>query len=43
MEIESSKAICEKLCIEHTVIELPWLKKLGKSALTSDVEVIWKY
>jgi 7-cyano-7-deazaguanine synthase len=39
MEIESSKAICEKLCIEHTVIELPWLKKLGKSALTSDVEV----
>ena len=39
MEIESSKAICEKLGIEHTVIELPWLKKLGKSALTSDVEI----
>jgi len=39
MEIESSKAICEKLGIEHTVIELPWLKKLGKSALTSDISV----
>jgi 7-cyano-7-deazaguanine synthase len=39
MEIESSKAICKKLDIEHTIIELPWLKKLGKSALTSDAEV----
>lgn len=39
MEIASSKAICEKLGIEHTVIELPWLKKLGKSALTSDAQV----
>lgn len=39
MEIESSKAICKKLGIEHTVIELPWLKKLGKSALTSDSPV----
>ncbi|MEN4007515.1 MAG: 7-cyano-7-deazaguanine synthase QueC [Methanobacterium sp.] len=39
MEIKSSKAICEKLGIEHTVVELPWLKKLGKSALTSDTEV----
>jgi 7-cyano-7-deazaguanine synthase len=39
MEIDSSKSICEKLGIEHTVIELPWLKKLGKSALTSDAEI----
>ena len=39
MEIKSSKAICEELCIEHTVIELPWLKKLGKSALTSNNSV----
>ncbi len=39
MEIESSKSICEKLGIKHTVIELPWLKKLGKSALTSDEDV----
>ncbi len=39
MEKESSKAICEKLGIEHTVIELPWLSKLGNSALTSSNEV----
>ncbi|MBI5679869.1 MAG: 7-cyano-7-deazaguanine synthase QueC [Methanobacterium sp.] len=35
MEIESSEVICEKLGMKHTVIELPWLKTLGKSALTS--------
>lgn len=39
MEIKSSKEICEKLGIKHTTIDLPWLKKLGKSALTSDSEV----
>jgi len=39
MEIQSSDKICEKLDIKHTVIELPWLKNLGKSALTSDEEV----
>ncbi|MGZ7044121.1 MAG: 7-cyano-7-deazaguanine synthase QueC [Methanobacterium sp.] len=39
MEIKSSKAICEKLGIKHTIIELPWLKNLGKSALTCNNEV----
>lgn len=39
MEIQSAKTICERLNIEHTVIELLWLKKLGKSALTSDENV----
>jgi 7-cyano-7-deazaguanine synthase len=39
MEIKSAGAVCEKLGITHTVLELPWLKKLGKSALTSDEEV----
>lgn len=39
MEIKSAKAICEEICIKHTVLELPWLKNLGKSALTSDEEV----
>ena len=39
MEIKSAKAIGEKLNIEHTVIELPWLKNLGKSALTSNNKV----
>lgn len=39
MEIKSSKVICETLGMEHTVIELPWLAQLGKSALTSSTEV----
>ncbi len=33
-EIESSKQICQKLGINHTVMDLSWLGKLGKSALT---------
>jgi 7-cyano-7-deazaguanine synthase len=33
-EIESSKKICQELGIEHTVMDLTWLGKLGKSALT---------
>ncbi len=36
---ESSEAICKKIGAEHTVISLPWLSKLGSSALTSDVKV----
>lgn len=36
MEIKSAKAVCKELNAEHTVIELPWLAKLGNSALTSD-------
>ena len=39
MEIKSAGAVCEKLGIKHTVLDLPWLKNLGKSALTSDEEV----
>ncbi len=38
-EIESAKAVCEKLNIEHTVLELPWLSQLGGSALTSNEEI----
>jgi 7-cyano-7-deazaguanine synthase len=33
-EIESSKQICQELGIKHTVMDLSWLGKLGKSALT---------
>jgi 7-cyano-7-deazaguanine synthase len=40
MEIKASKAICEKLGMEHTVIELPWLAQLGGSALTSSEEEV---
>ena len=39
MEIQSARKICENLNIKHTVIELPWLKNLGHSALTTDEEV----
>ncbi|MCE5215347.1 MAG: 7-cyano-7-deazaguanine synthase QueC [Methanobacterium sp.] len=39
MEIRSSKAICKELGLKHTIIDLPWLKNLGKSALTTDEEV----
>ena len=39
MEIKSARAICEKLGLKHTVIELPWLAALGGSALTSQKEV----
>jgi len=39
MEIKASKAICEKLGMEHTVIDLPWLAQIGGSALTSSEEV----
>lgn len=39
MEIKSSKAICGKLGIEHTLIQLPWLAHLGGSALTSEEKV----
>ena len=38
-EIKSSRAICDALEIEHTVIDLPWLAALGNSALTSQEEV----
>ena len=39
MEIKSAGAICEKLDLKYTVIELPWLAALGRSALTSQKEV----
>ncbi len=39
-EIESSKDICEKLGIKHTVMDLSWLGKLGRSALTMHEEEV---
>jgi 7-cyano-7-deazaguanine synthase len=39
IEIKSSKAICEELGMDHTVIKLPWLAQLGGSVLTSKGEV----
>ena len=39
MEIKSAHAVCEELGAEHTVIKLPWLSELGRSALTSNNDV----
>ena len=39
MEIKSAQAVCEEIGAESTVIKLPWLSKLGKSALTSKNDV----
>ena len=33
MEIKSAKAVCKEIGADHTVIKLPWLSELGKSAL----------
>ncbi len=35
-EIEYSKKLSDKLKIRHEVIDLPWLKNLGNSALTKE-------
>jgi 7-cyano-7-deazaguanine synthase len=39
MEIKSAHAVCKKLGADHTVIKLPWLSELGRSALTSSNDV----
>lgn len=35
MEIHSAKEICKRFDIEHTILKLPWLAKISRSALTS--------
>lgn len=39
MEIKSANAICKEIGADHTVIALPWLAELGRSALTSNEDV----
>ncbi len=39
MEIKSARTVCKELGADHTVIKLPWLSKLGRSALTSNNDV----
>ena len=39
MEIKSANEVCNELGADHTVIKLPWLSELGKSALTSNNDV----
>lgn len=38
-EIKHSKQICEKLNMKHVVIDLPWLKEISNSSLTSDEDI----
>ncbi|OFZ29684.1 MAG: 7-cyano-7-deazaguanine synthase QueC [Bdellovibrionales bacterium RIFCSPHIGHO2_01_FULL_40_29] len=39
-EIARSKILASSLGVEHLVVELPWLKNLGKSGLTNDRGII---
>jgi len=39
MEIEHARKLAKHLGIEHTTIELPWLGRLGGSALTAGGEI----
>ena len=38
-EIKHAKLICEELNMKHVVIDLPWLKEISNSSLTSDEEI----
>lgn len=38
-EVKASRAICRKLGLKHSIIKIPWLKTLGKSALTTDKDL----
>ncbi len=38
-ELKASKIICDKMGMEHVVIDLPWLKKISNSSLTNDKEI----
>ena len=35
-EIKHAKMVCDELSIKHEVIDLPWLKKISNSSLTSN-------
>lgn len=38
-ELKASKAICERMGFEHTVIDLPWLAKISNSTLNTDDDI----
>ncbi|WP_407421644.1 7-cyano-7-deazaguanine synthase QueC [Methanobrevibacter sp.] len=38
-ELRASKAICEKMGFEHTVIDLPWLAQISNSTLNTDEDI----
>lgn len=39
MEIKAASDVCNDIGAEHTVINLPWLTELGRSALTSNRDI----
>ncbi len=41
-EIEKSKALAKSAGIKHLIVDLPWLKSLGKSGLTQEGGIIPK-
>lgn len=38
-EIEHAKQICDKLNMKHVIIDLPWLKEISNSSLTTDKNI----
>ena len=38
-ELKHAKMICEKLDMKHIVIDLPWLKEISNSSLTTDKSI----
>ena len=38
-ELRASKAICEKMGFEHTIINLPWLAEISNSTLNTDEDI----
>lgn len=38
-EIEHAKQICDKLNMNHVIIDLPWLKEISNSSLTTDKDI----
>lgn len=38
-EVKAAKKICEKLEMKHIIIDLPWLKEISNSSLTTDDEI----
>lgn len=38
-EIEHAKQICDKLNMKHVIIDLPWLKEISNSSLTTDKDI----
>lgn len=38
-ELKAAEEVCQKLGMEHIVIDLPWLKEISNSSLTTDEDI----